>query len=93
MGLKMDRYRKKIDRIDRRVARLLERRLGQVLLIGIEKKKNNIDVSDKQRETAVLRNVAAALKDEQAGRFVQLIYGRIFEASSRAQKEANWTGK
>jgi hypothetical protein len=41
----------------------------------------------------VLRNVAAALKDEQAGRFVQSIYGRIFEASSRAQKEANWTGK
>jgi len=93
MGLKMDRYRKRIDRIDRRVARLLERRLDQVLLIGIEKKKSNIDVSDKTRETSVLRNVGSVVKDEQAGRFVQLIYGRIFEASSRAQEEADWTGK
>ncbi|MBN2324203.1 MAG: chorismate mutase [Spirochaetes bacterium] len=93
MGLNMDRYRKRIDRIDRRVARLLEKRLGQVLLIGIEKKKNGIDVSDAERETEVLRNVSTAVKDERAGRFVQSIYGRIFEVSSRAQKEENWTGK
>ncbi len=93
MGLKIDRYRKRIDRIDRRVARLLERRLGQVLLIGIEKKKSNTEVSDKLRETAVRRNVESIVKDEKAGRFVQSIYDRIFEASSRAQEEADWTGK
>ena len=93
MGLKMDRYRNRIDRIDRKISRLLSRRLVQVLRIGAEKKKNSIGVSDVMREKEVLRNVGSVVEGEQAGRFIQSIYGRIFEASSRAQEEADWTGK
>ena len=92
MSSTIDRHRRRIDRIDRRISRLLAKRLGYVLKIGTEKKKKDIAVSDRERERAVLRNVESAVKGGREAQYVRSVYDRIFEESSR-QEEAKWTGK
>jgi maltose O-acetyltransferase len=90
----VERYRRRIDRLDRRVARLLSKRFQQVLRIGRAKQEHNVEVTDRRREIEVLDRIGSVVKDERARRFVHSIYGRIFEESSRIQREEQeWTGK
>jgi chorismate mutase len=90
----IERQRRKIDRLDRRVANLLAKRFRQVVRIGRVKRENKIDVRDKTREDEVLVHIDSVVDDGCARRFVRNVFRGIIEESSRAQREdEDWTEK
>lgn len=92
MNSGIERHRKKIDRLDRRVAKLLAKRFRQAVLIGRVKSENKIDVRDKTREGEVLERIDSVVDDGCARRFVRNVFRRIIEESSRVQREGeDWT--
>ena len=87
-------HRKRIDLIDRRIARLLTKRFRHILCIGRVKRETDMEVTDAAREHEVLERIGSLVKDEHARRFVCSIYSSVFDESSRVQREeGNWTGR
>ena len=78
--------RKRIDRIDRRLAGLLAKRYECISKIGQYKLENNISVADPDRESEVLERVTSRIADEGASIFVSRVYSGIFDASRTVEK-------
>lgn len=83
----MRKYRKKIDRLDRRVARLLCRRYRLVRDIGLCKLRQGRQVADPRRELRVLSNVADRAPHQDAAAYVREVYRCIIEASRAVQNQ------
>jgi chorismate mutase len=81
----MQVYRRRIDRLDRRVARLLRRRYRLVRAIGLAKLRRGMQVEDPGREQRVLSRVAGAGSGG-AAEYVRGVYRYIIEASRRVQE-------
>ena len=79
----IEALRKKIDQIDRSVARLLMLRIETARKIGKIKKTNNAPALDRKREAQVINNVK---KSSQNNKFIADIYRRIIEYSRKIQK-------
>lgn len=56
-GVRMERFRKEIDKIDSEIARLLEKRFEICSEIGDFKSKNNIETEDKSREKEIFEKI------------------------------------
>jgi len=82
--------RKRIDRIDKRIAELLMKRYRCISAVGLYKGENNISVEDPRREADVLGKVTRGIRDEQAADFIRQVYACIFDASRAV--EINETG-
>jgi chorismate mutase len=70
-------WRKKIDRIDSRILRLLEKRQGICVKIGKWKKSKGIPIRDKKREAEIIKNKCSKTKLER--KFVTRLYRLIIE--------------
>ena len=77
-------HRKKIDRIDRKIAKLLLLRFGAVKRISSIKKLGNRKITDKKRESEVLSNVKKNSKQHQ--RFILDVFKKIIMYSKKIQK-------
>ena len=73
--------RKQIDRIDRRVLRLLSERATLALRIGRLKKTRKLPVFDGRREQVVLRQLARAHRGPLPTRAIRTIFSAILRAS------------
>ncbi len=73
--------RKQIDRIDRRVLRLLNDRATVALRIGRLKKMRKLPVFDGRREQVVLRQLARANRGPLPTRAIRTIFSAILQAS------------
>ncbi|GCF94119.1 chorismate mutase [Enterococcus florum] len=60
----LDQVRQTIDRIDRQLVELMEQRMTAVKAVAAYKKTNQQDVLDQSRETKVLEQVAAQVKED-----------------------------
>jgi len=52
----LEQLRCEIDRLDKQLAQNLNMRLNLVKLIGIYKRKNNINITDTKREQEIIKN-------------------------------------
>ena len=85
--MKLDKNRKKIDRVDARILVLLQRRADIVREIGELKREDGRPIVDRKRENEVIRRVAeynGGLLPEQA---VTRIYRTILRESRQMQRE------
>ena len=73
--------RKQIDRIDRRVLRLLSDRATLALRVGRLKKTRKLPVFDGRREQVVLRQLARANRGPLPTRAIRTIFSAILRAS------------
>jgi len=55
MFMSLEKYRKEIDKIDSKISKLLNQRFKVVKQVGKFKQKNSIKVTDKSRESQVLK--------------------------------------
>ena len=84
---RLKRYRKTIDKIDRRIVKFLARRLEIVRKIGAYKKIKKLPVFNKQRENDVLKNVKTASKKHKTDdKFMNEVYKAILEKSRKLEK-------
>ena len=56
-GVRMEKFRKEIDKIDSEIAKLLEKRFEICSEIGDFKSKNNIETEDKSREKEIIEKI------------------------------------
>jgi chorismate mutase len=85
--MKLDKNRKKIDRVDARILVLLQRRADIVREIGELKRDDGRPIVDRKRENEVIRRVAdynGGLLPEQA---VTRIYRTILRESRQMQRD------
>lgn len=83
--MEIKKYRKKIDKIDRKIADLFAKRMKCSGEIGKFKKENGIKITDGNREAEVVANVRSA-----AGEYAdhaEELYMKIFEISKKYQGE------
>jgi chorismate mutase len=83
----MHKHRKRIDRLDRRVARLLCRRYRSVRKIGLYKLRQRRRVAAPHRERSVLSLVEGRARDQGEAAYLRTIYRCIFEASRAVQDQ------
>jgi chorismate mutase len=84
----LDKHRRLIDGIDRKVVKLLNQRAGHALALGRIKRKLGLPIYQPDREEEVLRNVQGVnggpLKDEALRR----LFERIIDESRRLERLA-----
>jgi chorismate mutase/prephenate dehydratase len=83
---RVEDLRQEIDRIDRRIVRLLHRRASAAVRIGDEKRKNGSPIQDPAREREVLRRVASAGGGTLSAAAVRRIYLVVMRACTGVQK-------
>lgn len=85
--MKVERWRKKIDKIDNEIVRLIARRKEYAKRIGKEKRKKKMPIRDTKREKKVLAKVRTAAKKHgiDEGK-VERLFAHLIEVSRRAQE-------
>ena len=79
------RYRSAIDRIDRRIVRLLKKRLTLVKLVGRLKRERGLAVVQPEREGEILTRVTRSVSEKETRDFLTAVYQALFKASYRAE--------
>jgi chorismate mutase len=80
------KYRKLVDRMDRKIIRLLARRCSAVREIGRTKKRSGAPVHDPGREREILSMIDARTGGGEVSAYVREIYACVFKASRRVQE-------
>jgi len=83
---KIDKHRKEIDSIDRKLVELFNKRAENAIAIGKMKKERGMPVYDPERENEIFRN----LKEVNAGPLtpdaIQRLFERIIDESRRIER-------
>lgn len=83
----MDVLRKKIDKIDEQILKLLKKRVDVVEKIGKYKKNNNIPIKDVKREKEVIEVLVKKAKEYGLSKdIIQKIWRNIFDYSYKVEK-------
>lgn len=83
--MEITRYRKKIDKTDRKIAILFAKRMAIVEEIGLLKKESGIKVSDPNRELEVVANIRKS--SGKYADYTEELYKKVFEISKKHQLE------
>lgn len=73
--------RNEINKIDKEIVFLLEKRFNVVMEIGKYKKENNIPVYDEEREKTVVNNCISYLENKNYSKSIIDIYKQIMDSS------------
>ncbi|MDO4869773.1 MAG: shikimate kinase [Bacillota bacterium] len=84
--MKLDEYRKEIDRIDKEIIKLLEQRLKTAAAIGNEKAKAGKDIYDPVRESAKLREIKDMAREE-TRQYIDTAMKEIITQSRKFQED------
>lgn len=79
-------FRKKIDIIDGRIAKLLDKRLSVIKKIAELKKKNKLAVFDREREAEIIKKARQNASSE-SKEFVSAVFEKIFIKSKQIQRD------
>ena len=77
--------RKRIDRLDRQLLRLLNRRAALVVRVGRIKRQRHMPVVDRRREAAVLRQVGWANHGPFSAASIRKIFAEVLRHSRRLE--------
>lgn len=81
-------YRKKIDKIDKKIVKDLQKRNEIVSGIAQYKLENNLTIENTSREEEILKNIKNIVSEEESEYIVE-IYKTIFSESKKYQKKLN----
>ncbi|VVB78307.1 Chorismate mutase [uncultured archaeon] len=77
-------HRKEIDKIDKKIMKLIETRLYHARKLGEYKKKNGIPIIDKKREKEIIRDRVS--KSKLSKEFTSKLFLLMINESRRVQK-------
>lgn len=81
--------RRKIDRLDKRIVKLLNKRAGYADEIGKIKEQLGLEVYSPERETQVIENVSKSNPGPLTDEAVERVYERIIDESRRLERESS----
>lgn len=79
--------RKDIDKVDKELIKLFEKRMDIASKIAEYKKKNDMNVLDSARQRQKLADICAQTEDEDMKRYLRTLYSVIFELSCSKQNK------
>ena len=82
----LDKYRKEIDNIDKKIVELFEQRMEVSSKIGNYKKQNNLKILNKEREKEVIEKNINNVKNDDIKIYVIDLLNFIMEQSREYQK-------
>jgi len=82
----LNNARIEINRIDREIVNLLEKRFDFVTEIGSYKKENNLPVYDPEREKIVINNCISYLGNKEYSKAIEDVYRQIMDSSKELEK-------
>lgn len=82
---KLNNWRKKIDKIDKKLFKLLEKRFNVSKEIGIYKKQKNLPIENKNREQSIVKSKINQTKLSK--NFVKDFFQLIFKESKKIQRK------
>lgn len=85
--MNLDDLRKDIDKIDKELIKLFEKRMDVATKIAEYKKKNDMNVLDVQRQRQKLADICEQTNDEDMKRYLRTLYSVIFELSCSKQNK------
>lgn len=77
----LESARKEINKIDKDIVQLLEKRFNVVMEIGKYKKENNLPIYDEKREKLVIKNCLSYLENKKYSNSIEEIYKQIMDSS------------
>jgi len=83
--MELNSFRKEIDKIDRKIVKLLEKRFILVSDLGVYKKNQNLPVQDEGREKEVLESCRYMLENKEYSKYIDDIYFQIIKACKDIQ--------
>lgn len=81
----LDESRKKINEIDKEMARLFEERMKAVLGVLKYKKEHNLPVFDEKREIELIERNLSLLEDESLREYYLIFFKGLLESSKKYQ--------
>ena len=85
--MNLDELRKDIDKIDKEMIKLFEKRMDVATKIAEYKKKNDMNVLDTPRQRQKLADICEQTEDEDMKRYLRTLYSVIFELSCSKQNK------
>jgi monofunctional chorismate mutase len=85
--MELDKARTEINKIDKEIVRLLEKRFNIVNEIGNFKKKQGLSIYDEAREKQVVESCTSYLENKEYSKFIDDIYFQIMKCSKDIQQE------
>ncbi len=85
--MNLDDLRKDIDKIDKELIKVFEKRMDVATKIAEYKKKNDMNVLDVQRQRQKLADICEQTDDEDMKRYLRTLYSVIFELSCSKQNK------
>ncbi len=85
---KIDYHRKEIDKIDRQLIELFNRRAEHAIAIGKMKKERRLPVYDPERENEIFRNLREANNGPLTPDAIQRLFERIIDESRRIERDS-----
>ena len=85
--MNLDDLRKDIDKVDKELIKLFEKRMDVATKIAEYKKKNDMNVLDAQRQRQKLADICEQTEDEDMKRYLRTLYSVIFELSCSKQNK------
>jgi chorismate mutase len=83
---KINKLRKKIDKIDSKISKLLLKRKKYTKLIGENKKTQGIAIINKSREKEIVSNIKNKTKNKEEQKYLLDVYNIILKNSRNTQK-------
>lgn len=75
-----------INKIDKEIVNLLEKRFNIVMEIGNYKKENNLPVYDAEREKMVIKNCIGYLENKHYSKSIEDVFQQIMDSSKDLEK-------
>lgn len=77
----LNNARIEINKIDKEIVQLLEKRFNVVMEIGKYKKENNLPIYDEKREKIVINNCISYLENKNYSKFIEDVFKQIMDSS------------
>jgi len=85
--MELDKARTEINKIDKEIVRLLEKRFNIVNEIGNYKRKQGLSIYDETREKQVVESCISYLENKEYSKFIDDIYFQIMKCGKDIQQE------
>lgn len=83
----LNKYRKKIDKIDKKLVKLFEKRMDIAKCVGEYKKKNNIQILDSNREKEVLESRVKLIQNPEYKEYSTEFFESLMDVSKKLQNK------
>ena len=83
----LDKYRKKVDKIDKKLIKLFEKRMDVARCVGEYKKENNLEILDTAREKEILENRVMLTKNSEYKEYTSEFFESLMNVSKKLQSK------